>query len=68
MSEQNTTGDLTFTMMRALPGGDMDDSTFDQVETALDRCRAPCTAADGRYLTLPERVLALAIECGRTPE
>lgn len=62
------TDDLVPTMQRALPGGAIDDSTFDAIETALDRVDAPCRSPDGtRWLTLPERVLALAAELGRTP-
>jgi len=60
---------LTSTMTRGLPGGGMDDSTYEQIETALDRVLAPITSEDGRrWLTLPERILALAAEFGRHPE
>jgi hypothetical protein len=52
-------------MTRALPGGVMDDATYSDIETALDRVEAPCTNGEGRWLTLPERVLALADELGR---
>lgn len=48
--------------LRALPGGTMDDSTFQDVEDALDRAGAPCRADGdkGRWLTLAERVAALS--------
>jgi hypothetical protein len=49
---------LTATMVRGLPGGGMDDSTFAAVETALDAAWAPSTSEE-RWLTLPERVAAL---------
>ncbi len=46
-------------MLRALPGGKIDDSTYEAIEGALDRIEAPLT--DGkRWLTLPERIDALA--------
>jgi hypothetical protein len=59
--------DLVPTMARGLPGGVMDESTYQAIEDALDRVSAPCTASDGRWLTLPERVLALSVELGRAP-
>lgn len=43
---------------RALPGGQMDDSTFEAIEDALDRADTP-SMIDGRWLTLPERIAAL---------
>lgn len=48
--------------LRALPGGAMDDTTFQDVEDALDRAGAPCRADGdtGRWLTLAERVAALS--------
>ena len=52
-------GVLVATMTRALPDGKMDDSTFEQIETALDHADAPCME-DNRWLTLPERIAALA--------
>lgn len=50
--------ELTSEMARALPGGGMDDSTFSQIEDALDLAEAPSTAG-GRWLTLVERIAAL---------
>jgi len=52
---------LVADMTRALPGGTMDDSTFEAIEEALDRADAP--SMDGsRWLTLPERISALRSE------
>lgn len=51
--------DLTCEMTKSLPGGQLDDTTFEAIETALDKVGAPLTA-DARWLTLPERVEALA--------
>lgn len=52
---------LSADMLRSLPGGQMDDSTFEAVETALDQAAAPMREGEaGRWLTLPERVAALA--------
>lgn len=45
---------------RSFPGGTLDDSTYSDIETALDRAEAPYTDAAGKWLTLPERVAALA--------
>lgn len=68
MSEQQTTAPLTADFVRALPGGKLDDATYEAIEAALDRVEAPCRSADGtRWLTLPQRVLALAAELGRAP-
>lgn len=53
-------GDLKSTCAQLLPGGKMDDSTYEKVEDALDRIDAPLTADDGRYLALHERIAALA--------
>jgi hypothetical protein len=47
---------------KALPGGAIDDSTFEAVEEALDRAEAPARGEDGHWLTLPERVASLAGE------
>ena len=47
---------------KALPGGALDDTTFGAVEDALDRADAPMQAENGRWLTLPERIAALALE------
>lgn len=48
--------------LRSLPGGSLDDSTFQAIEDALDRADAPCRADGdkGRWLTLTERIAALA--------
>jgi hypothetical protein len=51
--------ELTADFVRALPGGKMDDSAFEAIETALDRADASCRDEDGRWLTLPERVADL---------
>lgn len=56
---------LTADFTRVLPPGVLDDSTYSDIEDALDRAEAPVTAAVGRFLTLPERVEALARELGR---
>jgi hypothetical protein len=53
--------ELTADFVRSLPGGKLDDSTYEAIEDALDRAEAPCTL-DGRWLTLAERVDALAAE------
>jgi hypothetical protein len=50
---------LTADFVRALPGGKLDDSAYEQIEDALDRAEAPCQAPDGKWLTLAERVAAL---------
>lgn len=49
---------LTFDMTKALPGGSIDNSTFEDIEFALDRADAP-SRVDGKWLTLPERIAAL---------
>jgi len=51
---------LEMTCAKLLPGGALDDCTFSQIEDALDKAEAPMTNA-GRWLTLPERIAALAI-------
>jgi hypothetical protein len=58
------TTDLTADFVRTLPGGALDDATYSDIETALDLVDAPCTGS-GRWLTLPERIKALAAELGR---
>lgn len=52
-------GVLVPTMSRGLPDGTLDESTFWQIETALDQADAPCMEGN-RWLTLPERIIALA--------
>lgn len=52
---------LTADFTRSLPGGKLDDSTYEAIESALDRSGSPIK--DGpRWLTLPERVDALFAE------
>lgn len=50
--------ELTADFTKKLPGGVLDDSTFEQIETALDQADAPCREGS-RWLTLPERIAAL---------
>jgi len=45
--------------LRSLPGGKLDDSAYEAIEEALDRADAPMRV-DGKWLTLAERVAALA--------
>lgn len=52
--------ELTSDFTKSLPGGAIDDTTFSQIEVALDAIEAPITDADGRYLTLVERIQAVA--------
>jgi len=52
--------ELTADFTRALPGGKLDDSEYEAIESALDAGDAPCQAGDGRWLALAERVDALA--------
>ncbi len=63
MAEQEkrvgTDAPLTADFVAAFPDGSRDTSSYDDVETALDRAEAECK--DGRrWLKLPERVAALA--------
>jgi len=51
--------ELTADFTRALPGGKLDDSEYEQIEFALDMADAPIQAEGGRWLTLAERVAAL---------
>lgn len=51
--------ELSADFVRALPGGKWDDSAYEAVEEALDRAEAPIQVG-GKWLTLPERVAALA--------
>jgi hypothetical protein len=39
---------LTMSFARSLPGGALDDATYETIEIALDRLDAPMTAPDGR--------------------
>lgn len=57
---------LTADFARALPGGGNDDSTFEQIEDALDKAFAPMREGgkpeQGKWLTLPERIDGLAAQ------
>ncbi|HEY0820978.1 MAG TPA: hypothetical protein VGD46_19485 [Rhizobacter sp.] len=46
---------------KALPGGALDATTFQQMEDALDAAGAPAVGEDGRWLTLPQRLQALQL-------
>ncbi|MGY3393404.1 hypothetical protein ACVWW6_005995 [Bradyrhizobium sp. USDA 3311] len=52
------TTELTCEFAQMLPGGKLDDSTYEKIETALDNADAPCTK-DGKWLSLHERIAAL---------
>ena len=52
-------GELKADFTRSHPSG-MDDSTYEQIEDALDRADAPIIGEAGRFLTLAQRVAALA--------
>ena len=52
--------ELTADFAQSLPGGKLDDSTYSKIEDALDRIDAPMTGDDGRWLSLHERIAALA--------
>jgi hypothetical protein len=52
------TDELTADFTRSLPGGKMDDSTYEAIESALDKADAPMQTTDGRWLSLAERVAA----------
>lgn len=53
--------ELKADMTKVLPGGKLDDSTYSQIEDALDKIEAPMK--DGtRWLTLPERIAAIGEE------
>lgn len=48
---------------KLLPGGKLDDSTYEAIEAALDRADAPLVPpGGGRYMTLVERVEAMGAE------
>lgn len=49
---------------RSLPSG-LDDASYSQIETELDRIGAPIRDPDGRWLKLHERVAALRTRPGR---
>lgn len=59
-SEVRSGEDLTCDFAQSLPGGKLDDSTYEKIETALDRADAPCMK-DGKWLSLHERIAALAL-------
>jgi len=52
--------ELKADFLKALPSGQLDDSTFEQIEDALDRAEAPMQGDGDRWLTLPERIDALS--------
>jgi hypothetical protein len=54
--------DLKPDFLRSLPGGQIDDSTYEQIEDALDKINAPLRSPGGQWLTLRERVLAIGEE------
>lgn len=58
--QQGADKPLTADMAKALPGGTIDDTTFDQIEHALDRAGAPACDESGKWLTLSQRIAALA--------
>lgn len=51
--------ELTADFTQSLPGGRLDDSTYEKIEAALDRINAPATSEDDKWLSLHERVGAL---------
>jgi len=53
--------ELTATCQKSLPGGEIDDTTYSQIEDALDEIDAPMTAPDGRFFTLVERIKSLSV-------
>ncbi|ATC34078.1 hypothetical protein CA606_18050 [Caulobacter vibrioides] len=52
---------------RGLPGGQVDLATYEAIEEALDKANAPVTA-NGKFLTLAERVAAMAAHVERLAE
>lgn len=59
-------GELQADFTRSLPGGKLDDSTYEAIEEALDKADATVRGTDGRWLTLPERVTALQSDLDAT--
>lgn len=59
--------ELTAEFTKALPGGKLDDSTFSQIEDALDSIDAPMVDGE-RYLTLIERIAALGTRAQAAPD
>lgn len=59
------TDELTADFTRSLPGGKLDDSTYEAIESALDKADAPMHGDDGRWLSLAERVAAVDAAYGR---
>jgi hypothetical protein len=57
--QQAETKPLQADCTKLLPGGKLDDATYQQIEEALDRADAPCRAKDGKWLSLAERVSTL---------
>jgi hypothetical protein len=52
---------LTADFARSLPGGKLDDSEYEEIESALDKADAPCQDRSGKWLTLAQRVAALSV-------
>ena len=50
---------LTCDFAQALPGGKLDDSTYGNIEDALDKIEAPAKDANGKWLSLHERIAAI---------
>lgn len=50
-----------------LPGGKLDDTTYEAIESALDKAEVPMRAVTGGWLTLAERVAVLALRAGKSP-
>lgn len=51
---------LTADFVNAFPDGTRDNSSFGDIEDALDKIGAPCQGPTGRWLMLPERIVAYA--------
>lgn len=51
--------ELTQTMSRSLPGGQMDESSYSAIEDALDAIQAPMCDGGGQFLNLVQRIAAL---------
>lgn len=51
---------LTFDFANAFPDGSRDESSYSDVEEALDDAGAPSQDRAGRWLTIPQRIAALA--------
>jgi hypothetical protein len=66
-ADRDATAEATLTadFLRTLPGGTLDDATFEQIESALDKADATCQDAAEKWLLLPERIRAMGAEIGR---